>query len=82
MKQEKNTAIVLAAGQGKRMNSRIQKQFLDCLLYTSTCAVWSGFDNNEKLPEDARNFHKNLWKKVIDVYKRQILSRPRRLRVR
>ena len=30
-----------------------------------TCAVWSGFDNNEKLPEDARNFHKNLWKKVM-----------------
>lgn len=30
-----------------------------------TCAVWSGFDNNEKLPEDARNFHKNLWKRVM-----------------
>jgi penicillin-binding protein 1A len=30
-----------------------------------TCAVWSGFDNNEKLPEDARNFHKALWKKVM-----------------
>ena len=29
MKQEKNTAIVLAAGQSKRMNSRIQKQFLE-----------------------------------------------------
>ena len=29
MKQEKNTAIVLAAGQGKRMNSRIQKQFME-----------------------------------------------------
>ena len=28
-----------------------------------TCAVWSGYDNNEKLPEDARNFHKHLWKK-------------------
>ena len=25
---EKNTAIVLAAGQGKRMHSKIQKQFL------------------------------------------------------
>ena len=31
MKQEKNTAIVLAAGQGKRMNSRIQKQFLEMI---------------------------------------------------
>lgn len=29
MKQKKNTAIVLAAGQGKRMNSRVQKQFLE-----------------------------------------------------
>ena len=30
-----------------------------------TCAVWSGYDNNEKLPEDARNFHKELWRKVM-----------------
>ena len=30
-----------------------------------TCAVWSGYDNNEKLPDYARNFHKALWKKVI-----------------
>lgn len=30
-----------------------------------TCAVWSGFDNNEKLPDYARDFHKNLWKKVM-----------------
>ena len=30
-----------------------------------TCAVWSGYDNNEKLPDYARNFHKNLWKKVM-----------------
>ena len=29
MKQMKNTAIVLAAGQGKRMHSKIQKQFLE-----------------------------------------------------
>ena len=28
-----------------------------------TCAVWSGYDNNEKLPDYARNFHKALWKK-------------------
>ena len=35
----KNTAIVLAAGQGKRMNSKVQKQFLELggkpLLYYS-----------------------------------------------
>ena len=27
--ERKNTAIVLAAGQGKRMNSKVQKQFLE-----------------------------------------------------
>lgn len=31
-----------------------------------TCVVWSGYDNNEKLPEDARNFHKNLWRTVMN----------------
>lgn len=30
-----------------------------------TCAVWSGYDNNEKIPEDQRNFHKGLWQKVM-----------------
>ena len=30
-----------------------------------TCAVWSGYDGNQKLPDDARNFHKNLWRKVM-----------------
>ena len=30
-----------------------------------TCAVWFGYDNNEKLPDYARNFHKTLWKKVM-----------------
>lgn len=30
-----------------------------------TCAVWSGYDNNEKLPDYASNFHKALWKKVM-----------------
>ena len=30
-----------------------------------TCTVWSGYDNNEKLPDYARNFHKALWKKVM-----------------
>ena len=33
-----------------------------------TCAVWSGYDNNEKLPDYARNFHKALWKKGYDSY--------------
>ena len=32
-----------------------------------TCAVWSGFDNNEKLPDDySRDFHKDMWKKVMN----------------
>lgn len=32
-----------------------------------TCAVWSGYDNNEKLPDSYmyRNFHKILWKKIM-----------------
>ena len=31
-----------------------------------TCAVWSGYDGNQKIPEgDARNFHKTLWRKVM-----------------
>ena len=30
-----------------------------------TCVVWSGYDDNQKIPEDARNFHKNLWRKVM-----------------
>lgn len=30
-----------------------------------TCAVWSGYDDNEKLPDYARDFHKNLWKRVM-----------------
>ena len=30
-----------------------------------TCAIWSGYDNNEKLPDYARKYHRNLWKKVI-----------------
>lgn len=42
MKQESNTAIVLAAGQGKRMHSKIQKQFLEIggkpiLYYSMEC---------------------------------------------
>ena len=32
--ERKNTAIVLAAGQGKRMNSKVQKQFLEPVSYT------------------------------------------------
>jgi ispD: 2-C-methyl-D-erythritol 4-phosphate cytidylyltransferase len=40
--ERKNTAIVLAAGQGKRMNSRVQKQFLELggkpvLYYSLNC---------------------------------------------
>lgn len=33
-----------------------------------TCTVWSGYDNNEKLPpEDVyRNYHKTLWRKVMN----------------
>lgn len=42
MKREKITAIVLAAGRGKRMNSKVQKQFLELggkpvLYYSLNC---------------------------------------------
>ena len=30
-----------------------------------TCAIWSGYDNNEKLPDYARKYNRNLWKKVM-----------------
>ena len=47
MKKEKCTAIVLAAGQGKRMGTKIQKQFLEIqgrpILYYSLYA----FQNSE-----------------------------------
>ena len=33
-----------------------------------TCGVWAGYDNNQKLPEDAvyRTYHQTLWKAVMD----------------
>ncbi|MBQ8304837.1 MAG: PBP1A family penicillin-binding protein [Blautia sp.] len=31
-----------------------------------TCVIWSGYDNNEKLPEEARNYHRSLWRKVMN----------------
>ena len=32
-----------------------------------TCTVWSGYDNNEKLPDEYmyRNYHKILWKSIM-----------------
>lgn len=30
-----------------------------------TCAVWGGYDSNEILPENARNFQNTLWQKVM-----------------
>ena len=44
MKQERNTAIVLAAGQGKRMHSKIQKQFLEIGSAARLCIIlWIAF---------------------------------------
>lgn len=31
-----------------------------------TCAVWAGYDTNELLEEDCKNFHKTLWTKVMN----------------
>lgn len=30
-----------------------------------TCAVWAGYDTNEYLLDDCKNFHKTLWTKVM-----------------
>ncbi|MDO4650355.1 MAG: PBP1A family penicillin-binding protein, partial [Eubacteriales bacterium] len=30
-----------------------------------TCAIWSGYDYNEKIPEDQRDYHKVLWQKIM-----------------
>ena len=31
-----------------------------------TCAVWAGYDNNEKLVDYEQSFHKNLWRRVMN----------------
>lgn len=30
-----------------------------------TCVVWAGYDTNELLEDDCKNFHKTLWSKVM-----------------
>ena len=68
----RNTAIVLAAGQGKRMNSKVQKQFLlikgkPVLYYSLSC-----FQNSREIEEiivvtgkDSINFCKQ---EIIEAY--------------
>ena len=68
----KSTAIVLAAGQGKRMNSKVQKQFLlikgkPVLYYSMSC-----FQNSREIEEiivvtgnDSINFCKQ---EIIEAY--------------
>ncbi len=31
-----------------------------------TCAVWAGYDNNEKMPDGTRTYHRQLWTKVMN----------------
>lgn len=47
MKKKKSTAIVLAAGQGKRMGTKVQKQFLDL---GGKPVLWYGLHAFEKSP--------------------------------
>ena len=54
-----------AAGKTGTTESYNDLWFLGYTPY-DTCAVWSGLDNNEKLPEYARDFHKELWRKVMN----------------
>lgn len=72
MRQERNTAIVLAAGQGKRMNSKIQKQFLEVggkpvLYYSLRC-----FQDSPLIKEiilvTAENMISFCREKIIDKY--------------
>ncbi len=30
-----------------------------------TCTIWGGYDNNEKLSKDSREYHKVLWKNIM-----------------
>lgn len=31
-----------------------------------TCAIWSGYDNNEKLPGDQQTYHEHIWKRIME----------------
>ena len=72
MKQELNTAIVLAAGQGKRMNSKIQKQFLEIggkpvLYYSLRCFQESPLIHNIILVTGEKDIS-YCKKEIIDKY--------------
>ncbi|MBQ0058450.1 MAG: glycosyl transferase, partial [Lachnospiraceae bacterium] len=32
-----------------------------------TCGIWAGYDNNEKLGGDERNYHKTIWRNVMNA---------------
>ena len=68
----KNVAIVLAAGQGKRMNSKVQKQFLlikeKPILYYTLCA----FENSELITDvilvTGKDEIEYCQKEIVDKY--------------
>lgn len=79
MKKETNTAIVLAAGRGKRMNSKIQKQFLEIggkpvLYYSLRCFQESPLIDDIILVtgEDAVAYCKE---EIVDKYRFSKVSR-------
>ena len=51
MSKKKNIAIVLAAGQGKRMNSKVQKQFLELKGYPVLYYSLMCFENSKIIDE-------------------------------
>ena len=71
--ERKNTAIVLAAGQGKRMNSKVQKQFLELggkplLYYSLKCFQDSGMIRDIILVTGRSRFlfaKRKLWKNMV-----------------
>ena len=48
---ERNTAIVLAAGQGKRMHSKVQKQFLEIQGYPVLYYSLRCFQESSLIPD-------------------------------
>lgn len=73
MQQTKCTAIVLAAGQGKRMGTKIQKQFLELcgkpILYYSLCAFEQSALIDEVILVTQKDLISYCKQEIVDKYK-------------
>lgn len=72
VKYAKCTAIVLAAGQGKRMGTKVQKQYLEILgypvLYYSLCAFQKSEMINEIILVTGRDEIESCQKEFVEKY--------------